>query len=449
MNFAANPLTRRQFLTQTAALGTAALLPGQAFAMSNQSVPTPLPRIAAFEQLAFGIFVHFGLYSLVGKGEWTMFSHKTPRDEYMKLMDRWEVPDFDGQKLARLAKDAGAKYITLTSRHHDGFSLYDSQGLCPWDVTKTPSKRDIVKEFVEGCRAEGIIPCLYHTTLDWSEPRYQNDWKSYQQYLRDSVELVCSNYGPLGALWFDGNWNKPDADWELDGLYSVVRKHQPDALIINNTGIDAHGQLGHPEIDAVTFERGRPEPIDRTGMPKYVAGEMCHTANHHWGVAVNDFNMISPASVVEELCRTRAAGANLLMNLGPTATGALPDYEKAMFELVGKWVTLHGGDQNPLYAGRPSGIQGEEDDFGFQIGDDLYLFVFSLTATADPRVTGAKSRGPGPRNYQNIPTTYKSARWLDNNEDLKFTQENNTLTLQATQYPYGTNTIVRIAKLQP
>ena len=183
--------------------------------MSSQDIPSPLPRVQQFESMAFGIFVHFGLYSLLKKGEWAMHLHNIPRDEYMKLMDEWAVPDFDGRALARLAKEAGAKYITLTSRHHDGFSLYDSRGLCQWDVTKTPAGRDIIKDFTDGCRAEGIIPCLYHTTLDWSEPRFNNDWKGYQQYLRDSVEIICSNYGELGAVWLDGNWSKRDADWEL------------------------------------------------------------------------------------------------------------------------------------------------------------------------------------------------------------------------------------------
>lgn len=434
----------RRHLLQT--ISAAAFLPPFLNSDSMKTQLIPAPRIAKFESLAFGIFVHFGLYSLVQKGEWSMHLHQTPRDEYLKLMDQWEVPEFSGKTLAQLAKKSGAKYITLTSRHHDGFSLYDTLGLSPWDVTKTPASRDIVRDFVEECRSEGIVPCLYHTTLDWSDPRFENDWNGYQKYLRESVEIICSQYGPLGALWFDGNWSKPDADWQLDELYSTVRKHQPEALIINNTGIGEEGKLIHSEIDAVTFERGRAQPIDRSKMDKYITGEMCHTANYHWGIAQNDFNMISPASVIEELCRTRAAGANLLMNLGPTATGAIPAYEQAMFELVGRWINLHGGEENPIYAGRPSGIQGEEDDFGFALPEATYLFNFELTATADPRASGTDPRGSGKRTFKGVQSKIKEVVWMDSGEELQFTQENDVLTMEATKYPYGTNTVVRIAK---
>lgn len=439
--------TRRQIFQSTAAGLITSKFPELSFAMHQQSIPSASTRVKKFEELAFGIFVHVGLYSLVGKGEWTMFSHGTPRDEYMKLMSNWSVPDFSGRKLAQLAKSAGAKYITLTSRHHDGFSLYDTHGLCKWDVTKTPAGRDIVKDFVDGCRAEGIVPCLYHTTLDWSDDRFKSDWKGYQKYLRDSVEIICSNYGELGAVWFDGNWSKPEADWELDALYSMIRKLQPETMIINNTGIGEEGKLVHPEIDAVTFERGRPTPINRAGMSKYVTGEMCHTANYHWGVATRDFNMLSPASVIEELCRARSAGSNFLMNLGPTATGAIPPYEKAMFEVVGNWVALHGGNQNPIYRGTPQVISGEDDDFGLLLGDNAYLFVFDITATADPRASGTNARGSGPRNFQHIPEKFTKAEWVDSGEALKFERSADSATLTATKYPYGTNTVVRIAKL--
>lgn len=434
-------ITRRQLLQTTLAAH-----PAYQLLMSTPTNQTA-DRIVNFEKLAFGIFVHYGLYSLLQRGEWAMHLHKIPREEYMKLMDRWEMPDFSGRKLAQLAKASGAKYITLTSRHHDGFSLYDTHGLCPWDVTKTPHKKDIIREFVDGCRAEGIVPCLYHTTLDWSDPRFENDWKGYQSYLRDSVEIICSNYGPLGSVWFDGNWSKRDADWELDKLYSMVRKHQPNALIINNTGIGEEGKLSHPEIDAVTFERGHAERPKIAPGDKYYTGEMCMTSNYHWGSAANDFNMISPATIIEYLCRTRAAGANFLMNLGPTSTGALPEYESALFHTVGKWIELNGGDKNPIYLRNLEPITGQEEDFGVHADDADYLFVFDLTATADPRASGTNARGSGPREFKNSNKNYTKAVWLDNNEPLKLEPTPTGHILHTTGYPYGTNTVVRIAKL--
>lgn len=400
------------------------------------------------------MFLHYGLYSQIGAGEWAMHNQKIPRDRYLQLMKTFTAADFSGRELARVAKRAGMRYATLTSRHHDGFSLYDTRGLSPWDVTKTPAKRDLIEDFTRGCREEGIVPMLYCTTLDWSDPRFHSkkpeDWLAYQKYLRASIELLCTRYGEIGGFWFDGNWSKPKADWQLDQLYGVIRKHQPEALIINNTGLHAGGKVGHPEVDSVTFERGRPEPLDRTGMKKYVTAEMCHTFNFHWGIAQNDFNYLSPAHVIEELVSCRRAGANLLMNVGPTATGAIPDYERAALARVGDWIEMHGGrhDQGLLYAGKPAGVAGEQRDFGLRLGDKVYLFVFDLTATANSKVgDGAKARGPGPRKFRGVGSEWSRARWLDSDQPLQLERSGDALVVHAKKYPYGTNTVVRVAEL--
>lgn len=409
--------------------------------------PTPSPRVARFEELAFGMFVHWGLYSQLGRGEWAMNQEGLSTDAYMRLMETFTAREFSGRELARVARRAGMRYVTLTSRHHDGFSLYDTRGLSALDVTHTPAGRDLVADFVGGCRSEGLVPMLYCTTLDWSDARFRDDWKGYQRYLRASVERLCTGYGEIGGFWFDGNWSRKDADWELDALYGLIRRHQPEALIINNTGLEHGGQLGHPEIDSVTFERGRPGALDRRGHPKYVAGEMCHTFNFHWGLAEKDFNYLSPAHVIETLCMCRGAGANLLMNVGPTAEGAVPDYERAALARVGDWVALHGGDEGPLYRGRPAGVRGAGRDFGLAVDGALYLFVFDLTATADSRV-GVEARGPGPRPFQGVRAAARQARWLDNGEELRIEQDGERLTLHATGYPYGANTVVRVARVE-
>ncbi len=424
----------------------------------SQSIPVPAPRIARFERMGFGMFVHWGLYSQIGRGEWAKHFQKIPTGEYMKLMKTFTAKDFSGREFARLAKRAGMKYITLTSRHHDGFSLYDTRGLSPHDVTKTPAKRDLIRDFVEGCRTEGITPMLYHTTLDWTEPRFEKDFPAYLQYLRDSIEILCTRYGSLGGLWFDGNWSKKGADWQEDKLYAIIRKHQPEALIINNTGIQEGGRLGNPEIDSVTFERGRPPALDRRGHPKYVAAEMCHTMNFHWGIADRDFNYLSPAHVITELCLSRRAGANLLMNLGPHAQGKLPEYESAAFERVGDWIRLHGGDSGPIYHGRPTRIQGqplakvaEEKDFALELDGDLYLFIFDLTATSNTMAHDAPpTRGPGKRTFTNVDKPYHTAEWMDSGESLKLETDSaaRKLILHATAYPYGSNTVVRVARLK-
>ncbi len=442
-------ITRREMITKTAISALAASGLNSTALAEISDFPTPLPRIARFERMGMGLFMHFGLYSQLEAGEWAENNQGIPRDKYLELMKTFTAKDFHGRNFARLAKRAGAKYITLTSRHHEGFSLYDTRGLSTLDVMHTPCGRDLIKDFADGCRAEGIMPVFYHTTLDWNDARFNSDFPAYLQYLRDSVEILCTHYGKIGGLWFDGNWSKPNADWQEDKLYGVIRKHQPEALIINNTGIGAGGKLGNPEIDVVTFERGRPIALDRRGHPKYVVGEMCHTLNFHWGTAAKDFNYLSPAHVIEELCYARRAGANLLMNFGPTATGGIPEYEGAALHKVGDWIRLTGGDAGPIYQGRPTSIVGEGDDFALELNGDLYLFIFQLTAVSDTRAVTA-SRGAGKRIFKGVDQKYGSAIWLDNGQQLSSEYDNSSaqLTLDTTGYPYGTNTVVRIAKMR-
>ncbi|MFZ4508256.1 MAG: alpha-L-fucosidase [Fimbriimonas sp.] len=440
--------TRREFLSLTAA-GVVASHPVGRWIMEApmSQLPQASKRVSDFESMAFGMFCHWGLYSQKGRGEWVQNMEGIKGEEYLKLMKTFTAKDFDARKFARAAKRAGMKYITLTSRHHEGFSLYDTRGLSKLDVTHTPCKRDLIREFTDACRKEGIVPMLYCTTLDWNDPRFNSDWDGYLKYLRDSVELLCTHYGKIGGFWFDGNWSKPNADWKESQLYAVIRRLQPEAMIINNTGIDAMGRAGNPEVDSVTFERGRPTPLDRKNAPKYLTSEMCHTMNFHWGIGNRDFNFLSPAHVIEELCFARRAGANLLMNVGPEAQGKLPEYETAALAKVGEWLQLHGGAEGVMYRGRPCGVTGEGEDFALQMGDDLYLFITDLTATSNTQVHGVKKRGPGPRKFMNVSGRFKEARWLDNGESLKFGADDKSLTLQATGYPYGTNTVIRIARL--
>src|SRR5687767_14024280 len=206
----------RRALLQTTSLARLGGLALPAAAQEEKPIPVPSPRVARFERMGFGMFVHWGLYSQLGRGEWAKHFQKLPTDEYMKLMKTFTAKDFSGRDYARLAKRAGMKYITLTSRDHDGFSLYDTRGLSQYDVTHTPAKRDLIRDFTDGCRAEGIVPMLYCTTLDWTDARFENDFPAYLQYLRDSIEILCTKYGPIGGFWFDGNWSKPKADWQED-----------------------------------------------------------------------------------------------------------------------------------------------------------------------------------------------------------------------------------------
>lgn len=404
----------------------------------------PAKRIADFENYGFGMFVHWGLYSQLGRGEWVMNLENIPLEEYMKLADTFKPDKFDARRLVRTAKAAGMKYITLTTRHHDGFSLYDTKGLSDYDAPHVCG-RDLIREYVDACNEEGIVPLFYHTTLDWYRPEFNSDFSRYLQYLRDSVEILCTNYGKIGGLWFDGNWSKKDADWEEDALYGVIRKHQPDAIIVNNTGLDARGNAGNIELDSVTFEQGRPTPMDRSGMVKYLAAEMCQTTNDHWGYGACDFNYKSLPELIETLCACRKVGANLLLNVGPDGEGALPLIQEAMLLEMGKWIKKAGGC---IYEGKPSSLSGEGKDFALTKGDKEYLFVHGLTIIGDHNVTVSGITGNGPHKFTGISgRKVKSVHWTDNGEELQFTSGDGALTIEATGYPYGTNLVVRVAEV--
>ena len=408
-------------------------------------IPIPERRIAAFESLGFGMFIHYGLYSQLGKGEWVMNRFKIPPDEYSELKDTFTASGFDAGKIARLAKTAGMKYITLTTRHHEGFSLYDTCGLNDFDAPHAPNcGRDLVREFVDACRAEGIVPMFYHTTLDWRDPRFENDFKAYLQYLRDSVEILCTRYGPIGGFWFDGNWSKKGADWEEDALYGLIRKHQPEAMIINNTGLDARGAAGNPQLDSVTFEQGRPTPMNREGMPKYLAAEMCCTMNDHWGVGAGDFNYKSLPELIESLCACRKVGANFLLNVGPAADGSILPLQRALLEEIGNWIRTCGAG---LYEGRPCRAVGEGKNFALQSGNRLWLYLYGLGIHGNKHVT-VGACGEGYKHFTGVPGKVKRIFYTDNGEELRFLQQDGDLFVYTPACPYGSNYPVRTAEAE-
>jgi alpha-L-fucosidase len=412
-------------------------------------IPTPAPRIARFEKLGYGLFLHWGLYSQLGQGEWIQFQNKIPVKTYEKLAGTFTAADFDARAIARLAREGGFRYITLTTRHHEGFSLYDARGISTFDAPHSPAKRDLVKEFVQACRAEGIVPFFYHTTLDWrwdSAHCSEAKFKAYLDYLHDSVEILCRHYGKIGGLWFDGNWSRPQSNWQEDRLYATIRKYQPDAMIINNTGLDARGTRGHPETDSTTFEQGLPSSPDRRGWTKYVAGEMCETMNNHWGIGRKDFNFKSPAEIIRHLCSCRKVGANYLLNVGPTAKGAIPDYEAAVLRKVGEWIRLHG---DLVYEGKPVAVQCQGSDFLLYKGNRYYYFAHDLTRRGNAHVVTPGS-SQGPRVIDGFPKRVKSIRWLDDNEKGRFSQstDQSMLTIDCAGFDYGNDLVVRVAEVK-
>ena len=400
--------------------------------------------IKDFENLGFGLFVHFGLYSLIEKGEWVQSVCEIPNEEYAPLYKQFNPVKDWADQLAATAKKAGCKYITLTTRHHEGYSLFDTCGLCNFDAPHGCG-RDLVREFVDACRKYDIIPFFYHTLLDWYQETYKSDFNAYLKYLRDSVEILCKNYGKIGGLWFDGMWDRPDDDWQEDELYATIRKYQPEAMIINNTGLNDMGALGHIELDSVTFERGRPKAINLETSPKYIASEMCQVFGDHWGYAKNDLNFKSAATIIEDLAICRRYGSNFLLNVGPKPDGTLRLLDQAMLENIGKWMSFN---KEAIHNPKPTDIEIENKpkDFVLKDGDTYYLFIHGLPMMANMNVTLA-SDYVFEENFK-FDRTIKSLTWLDNGNDIPFEQNGEQVNIKTCPFEYGKSLVVRIAKME-
>lgn len=398
--------------------------------------------IKEFEKLGFGMFVHFGLYSVLGCGEWAKKLKGISDEEYEKMTEQFDPAADWAEELVKTARDAGCKYITLTTRHHDGFSLYDTCGLNPYDAPHAKCGRDLVREFVDACRMQGIIPFFYHTLLDWHEESYRTCFPKYLEYLRNSVEILCRNYGKIGGFWFDGMWDKPDENWEEDALYGLIRQYQPEAMIINNTGLSAQGALGHIELDSVTFERGKPFPVNME--QKYIASEMCEVFASHWGYAREDLHFKAPADMICELADCRCYGSNMLINVGPMGDGKIRLIDRAMLGIMGEWVSYF---EEAIRAPRPCGIviENKEKDFLLKQDNCYYLFCYDLPMSADPNVALQKEDL-----YSDIflmKDRIHAIHWMDNGESVEFVQDEERVTVKTVPYVYGRDLVVRVAKI--
>ena len=390
--------------------------------------------IEKFKNLGFGLFVHFGLYSIIGKGEWYLkLNPNANAENYELLTEKFSVNKGRARELVKTAKAAGCKYITLTARHHDGFSLYDTCGLSDYDAPHSACGRDLIREFVDACNAENIVPFFYHTLLDWREPSYKEDFPKYIDYLVGSIEILCKNYGKIGGFWFDGMWDKPNENWQEDRIYGTIRKYQPDAMIINNTGLNALGQVCHPEIDSVTFERGKPCFVDNSDKPR--AGEMCQVLNDHWGYAKADCNYKSVKELIENLVDCRACGCNFLLNTGLKGNGTVNGTDAEILKQIGKWIKANKGF---IYRAKPCDIKADGADI-LTDGESYYAVIKDVPMSADPNVQlSSESR------KIKIFADIKSARWLDCDEKAEI-KEN---AFPVKPFSYGTSYSVRVAKLK-
>lgn len=392
--------------------------------------------IGRFKKLGYGIFVHFGLYSVPGRGEWIRtMDPKLDVAKYEALPTRFKIRKGWARDLAKTAKAAGARYITLTTRHHDGFSLYDTCGLNTFDAPHSASGRDLIREFTDACRAEGLVPFFYHTLLDWHNPDYTENFPKYLDYLIESVEILCKNYGKIGGLWFDGMWDKPNADWQEDRLYATIRKYQPEAMIINNTGLSELGKVGHPELDSVTFERGKPRFVDCSDKTR--AGEMCQVLNDHWGYAKQDCNYKSVSELIENLVDCRACNCNFLLNTGLMGNGAVNPMDKALLKEIGKFIRAN---KNFLFDVRKSDIPCE-GGVAMTDGNKLYVVVKNVQMSADPNVAMLTEKKEVKLGKS---IKVRRAYWLDSGEKIELSDNG----FAVRPFCYGVSLSARVACLE-
>ena len=275
-------------------------------------------RMAWYTEARFGMFIHWGLYAIPARGEWVRSTERIPKEEYMKYFEEFDPVDFDPKKWARTAKEAGMKYVVLTAKHHDGFCLFDSQ-YTEFKSTNTRCGRDLVKEYVEAVRAEGLKVGLYFSLLDWyhedyphyhdahhpmrDDPAYENSGRNfdrYLEYLHNQVREICTNYGKIDVLWFDFSYGEgPDAlrgeAWRASELVEMVRTLQPGVIIDNRLEVSGEGfgslWEGNPTPyhgDFVSPEQIIPPNglLDKNGND--LVWEACVTMNNNWGYCQND-----------------------------------------------------------------------------------------------------------------------------------------------------------------
>jgi len=365
---------------------------------SKNKVLTDDERMEWWRDARFGLFVHWGLYAVPagtyqgkrvdGTGEWIMNSAQIPVGEYEEFATRFNPIGYDADEWVRLAKNAGMKYIVITSKHHDGFCLWDSK-MTDYDVMNaTPFKRDILAELAKACKKHKIKLCFYHSIMDWHHPDAQapffpnyNDTnrsnpnfdRYVETYMKPQLAELLANYGPLGVLWFDGEWIKDWTEPKGKALYAWLRELQPDLIINNRVGKGRQGMEGLNKGDGeYAGDFGTPEQqVPATGLPG-VDWETCMTMNDTWGFKSYDENWKSSAELIRTLVETTSKGGNFLLNVGPTPEGLIPQASVERLEAMGQWMAVNS---ESIYGTTASPIGKPEWGYCTAKGETLYLHV--------------------------------------------------------------------------
>ena len=364
-------------------------------AQEAQYVPTPenLKARQEFTDNKFGIFIHWGIYSMFAQGEWYLQNYPIDKNEYAKAADAFYPHRFDAKEWVAAIKAAGAKYICFTSRHHDGFSMWDTEQSKYNIVDATPFGRDVLKELADECHKQGIKLHLYYSHIDWARDEYpmgssgrkiigrvreNENWPAYYNFMNKQLTELLTNYGEIGAIWFDGKWDRyKDSipfDWQLDEQYALIHKLQPSCLIGNN-----HHATINPGEDIQIFERDIPGENKAGFSGQEVSRlplETCETMNGMWGYKLVDQNYKSTEALLRLLICTSGKGANLLLNVGPQPNGQIPAVAIERLKEMGEWLRANG---ETIYGTTAGDIPAQEWGVTTRKGERLFVHILNCS----------------------------------------------------------------------
>jgi alpha-L-fucosidase len=350
-------------------------------------------RMKWWHDARFGMFIHWGVYSVPagiyngnevkGIGEWIMNSAKIPIPEYEKFGKEFNPVKFDAAEWVRIAKDAGMKYIVITSKHHDGFAMWGSKVSKYNIVDYSPYGKDALKMLSDECAKQGITLCYYHSIMDWHQPDADSThWAKYREsYLKPQLKELLTGYGKLGVLWFDGEWIKEWTEDQGKDLYNYVRNLQPDIIVNNRVGKGRQGMQGMQGMSKDTSfvgDFGTPEQ-EILSTSSTMAWESCMTMNDTWGFKTNDINWKSSETLVKNLVDIVSKGGNFLLNVGPTSEGLIPAASVERLKELGEWIKVNG---EAIYGVKQLRNYKEGDDIRYTTSADgkyIYALLFNVT----------------------------------------------------------------------
>lgn len=354
-------------------------------------------RVEWFKRARFGMFIHWGLYAVPARGEWVRSVERISVEDYQQYFDEFNPVDYDPRKWARACKQAGMQYVVLTAKHHDGFCLFDSK-LTDYNSVKCCG-RDLVREYLDAFRAEGIRVGLYYSIIDWHHPDfphygdkqhpmrdnpaykdYKYDFDKYLEYMHGQIKELCTNYGKIDIFWFDFSYDDMRGEkWKATELVRMIRSYQPDVLMDNRLEVsgEGFGSLATQNPTEYCGDFVSPEQIippegvvDDMGKP--VVWESCITMNNNWGYNSRDNHFKTADIVIKKLVECVSKGGNMLINVGPDARGNIPAQSLEILEKVGNW--MHANGEAIYNCGRS---ELPRPDYGriTQNGKDIYFHV--------------------------------------------------------------------------